>query len=193
MHRTLIMTAVVASSLLVACGGYGTDTNEPVAAGAKAAAFSLNAVGADGATKALANDSLANPTALVFMSTSCPYCEDYAGRLTELAKGYGDKGVDFVFVYPNRKESDEDKAKHHKDTNLGGMFANDTEATVAKALGIRKTPEVVILSKSGELLFQGGIDDDARGKDIEKRFVATALDEHLAGKPVTTTSAPAPG
>ena len=46
--------------------------------------------------------------AVAFVATECPLAELYAGRLAELAAGFGPKGVAFVAVASNRQETRRD-------------------------------------------------------------------------------------
>lgn len=58
----------------------------------------------------------------------------------------------------------------------------------------KTTPHMFIVDKKGVLIYQGSIDDTASADpaDIKssKNFVAATLDEAMAGKPVSTPSAP---
>jgi hypothetical protein len=69
----------------------------------------------------------------------------------------------------------------------------DVEGKVGHAYGARTTPHMWVIDPSGKVVYAGGIDDKAtfRAADVKgaKNFVAAALDESLAGKPVTTPAA----
>src|SRR6185295_3031029 len=113
----------------------------------------------------------------------------YAERLAALCEAYGAKGVDFVFLYPNKSESAADKRKFHKEKKLGGAFLNDVDAAIAKKLAAKRTGEALVCDKEGKVLYRGGIDDklDEPAK-VRVKYLAQALDETLAGKPVSVTS-----
>jgi peroxiredoxin len=71
----------------------------------------------------------------------------------------------------------------------------DDAGTIGRAYGARTTPHMYIVDPQGTLVYAGGIDDkrSANPADIPsaKNFVRVALNELLAGKPVSTpTSAP---
>jgi hypothetical protein len=66
----------------------------------------------------------------------------------------------------------------------------DPKGTLGRAFGAETTPDMFILDKDGKLVYQGAIDsipsfDEA---DIAKstNYVSKALDELLAGQPVST-------
>jgi hypothetical protein len=65
----------------------------------------------------------------------------------------------------------------------------DPTGTVGRAYGARTTPHMFVVSPSGELLYNGGIDDrpspDPRTLQGATNYVAQALDEALAGHAVS--------
>ncbi len=130
-------------------------------------------------------------TVYVFMSQTCPFCKVYQKRLAEMAKSYKAKGLDFVMVYPTRKTSQEKKVAYHKTAGFSGVFYNDKDASIAKALKVTKTPEVVLANAKRVITFRGGIDDNPRNADaVKKPHLKNAADATLAGKPVKVTTAP---
>jgi thiol-disulfide isomerase/thioredoxin len=131
------------------------------------------------------------PTAYIFMSQTCPYCKGYEKRLAEMSETYGKKGLSFVMVYPTRATPQEKKVKYHKSAGFKGWFLNDKDASVAAKLKIKKTPEIVLVSKQGEIVFRGGIDDNPfDAAKVKKPHFKNACDDLLAGRKVKITSAP---
>ena len=71
----------------------------------------------------------------------------------------------------------------------------DPTGTVGRAYGAHTTPDMMIINPKGTLIYSGAIDDTATPDDADLKtahnYVRAALDEALAGKPVTTpTSKP---
>ena len=70
----------------------------------------------------------------------------------------------------------------------------DDAGTVGRAYAARTTPHMYIVNPAGTLVYAGAIDDkrSANPADIAgaRNFVRTALDELLAGKPVSQPSTP---
>lgn len=71
----------------------------------------------------------------------------------------------------------------------------DSDGTAGRAYGAKTTPHMFAIDPKGTLVYAGGIDDkpttDAADVPTAKNFVQAALDEAMAGKPVTTpTSTP---
>jgi peroxiredoxin len=68
----------------------------------------------------------------------------------------------------------------------------DPQSRIARAYGATVTPHMYVIDKSGVLVYKGGIDSipSANVDDIQraKQYVRAALDEVLAGKPVSDAS-----
>jgi thiol-disulfide isomerase/thioredoxin len=126
------------------------------------------------------------PTVYMVVGTECPTTKAYMPRAHDLEQAYAAK-VDFVFVYPNNNDTTDEKRAFHAAEQLAGPLIDDQGAAIAKALGAHKTSEIVIADKRGVVLYRGAIDDSKDAAKVAKRYVATALDEHLSGKAVTTT------
>ena len=58
---------------------------------------------------------------------------------------------------------------------------------VARLYSAKSSPHMFIIDAAGNLVYQGGIDNDPAGdkKEGKVNYVAQALDELLAGKPVS--------
>ncbi len=68
----------------------------------------------------------------------------------------------------------------------------DPEGKVGRLYGAKTTPDMFIVSPDGKILYMGAIDEKATSNpaDIDgaKNYVKAALDEAMAGKPVTTAA-----
>lgn len=129
------------------------------------------------------------PTAYVFLGTTCPATARYVDRLKALEQRYRGK-VDFLFVYPNRTDSPQAKAAFHKEKGFAGPMIDDQGGKLAKELGAQRTSEVVLVDRKGKVVYRGAIDDHRDSAQVKKTYLATAIDELLAGKPVTTSTSP---
>jgi hypothetical protein len=127
------------------------------------------------------------PTAYVFVGTKCPATKKYLDRMKALETAYRGK-VDFVFVYPNRTDTSAEKVEFHRHAGLASPMIDDAGAPVAKALGATRTSEVLLAAKDGILVYRGAIDDSPDPTGVTAQYVRTAVDQHLAGKRVETTT-----
>lgn len=71
-------------------------------------------------------------------------------------------------------------------------FLLDPQSRIARAYGATVTPHMYVIDASGTLVYKGGIDSipSSNVADVPKatQYVRVALDEVLAGKPVTEAS-----
>jgi DNA-binding beta-propeller fold protein YncE len=73
----------------------------------------------------------------------------------------------------------------------------DPEGSVGRAYGARTTPHMYVIDPGGKMIYAGAIDDkrSANPADVKtaNNFVARALGEARAGKPVSKAATPAYG
>jgi peroxiredoxin len=134
---------------------------------------------------------------LQWFNPECPYVkkhyENGANTFNDLAAKYKDKGVVFLAVASNAKGeqgSGADTANAaRKNWKIAYPILVDDSGQIGRAYGAKSTPTMVVIGKDGKVAYMGAIDDD-RGpeKPGKTNYVAKALDELLAGKPVSTTT-----
>jgi len=129
-----------------------------------------------------------HPTIYIFVGTHCPATAAYAERLVQLEKTYGPKGVDFVYMYPNNEDTSGMQLAFHDEKKFTGRLIDDHGARLAHLLNAQRTTELFLVNKDGVIVYHGAIDDSRDPGAVKQRYLVTALDETLAGKPVTTTS-----
>lgn len=134
---------------------------------------------------------------LVFTNTTCPLVQRYMPRLKELDSQYGPRGVQFVAVNCGLEDSIANMAEQAIEFGALFPFVKDMDGSCVTALGVERTPEVVILSPTSQLLYRGRIDDQYRvggSRPSQTRGdLEEAIKEVLAGKPVTVTQTPVDG
>lgn len=73
----------------------------------------------------------------------------------------------------------------------------DPDGKVGRAYGARTTPHMYVIDPNGRLIYAGAIDDKRSANPADVRtartFVAQALDEARAGRPVSTAATTAYG
>jgi peroxiredoxin len=134
---------------------------------------------------------------IVFVGTECPLANLYVPTLTELHKEYAGKGVQFLAINANVQDSFIAVAAHAQERNLPFPVLKDFDGRAADALGARRTPEAFLLDAKRVVRYHGRIDDQygvgTRRDAPTRRDLKQALDELLAGKPVTTPTTDTPG
>jgi thiol-disulfide isomerase/thioredoxin len=125
---------------------------------------------------------------LAFTNTSCPVAKRYLPVLQALSKDYRDKEVQFVAVNAAAEDSVVAMATQAVQFEVEFPFVKDMNGEGARALGVKRTPEVVILDGEHRLRYRGRVDDQYRvggNRAAPTRHdLKEALDEVLAGKAV---------
>lgn len=133
------------------------------------------------------------PTAYMVVGVNCNATPAYEKRFKAVEDEYRSKGVDFVWVFPNKPESLETKQGWMKKLGLKGAMIDDQGAKIATMLDCKQTSQVVLTDKDGNIVFRGGIDDNKDEGSVKRRHLAEAIKETLGGKPVSVTTAKAFG
>lgn len=161
--------------------------------GSIAPAFTLTDT--DGKTVNL-SDFAGKVVVLAWFNPGCPFVkkhfENGANTFNDLNKKYGEKGVVFVAINSGAAGKEgagkEANVSARKDWKIEFPILLDDTGKVGKLYGAQRTPEMFIINKDGTLAYHGAIDDSDKMKEVGKtNYVAKALDEILAGKPVSTT------
>lgn len=137
---------------------------------------------------------------LEWFNKDCPYVKKHYGakNMQKIQKTYTDKKVVWLTVlssapgeqgYTDAKTTLADfKTRESQPTAI----LLDPEGTVGKAYGAKTTPHMYVINPDQNVVYAGAIDDnDSSDPSViakSKNYVAAALDEGLANKPVTTAS-----
>jgi peroxiredoxin/mono/diheme cytochrome c family protein len=169
------------------------------AIGKKVEAFSLQDF--RGKSHSLADMKDAKLVVIAFLGVECPLSKLYAPRLVELAKEFESKGVVFLGANPNRQDSVTEMANYANVHNLNFPLLKDLNNRLADEMGAARVPQVFVLDGERKIRYAGRIDDQygfqtgsgyAKMK-LNKRDLAVALDELLAGKEVSQPTTEALG
>ena len=203
--------AAAATTLLLAmtpfCGEAGMSTHAAETAstvasvGKPAPAFTLTDT--TGKKRSLSD---ANGKFLVMEWTNydCPFVRKHydSGNMQKLQKTYTGKGVVWFSIcssadgrqgnYPTAKLTELMK----KNNAVPTAYLLDPDGAVGKSYGAKATPHMFVINPKGVLIYAGAIDDNNSADISEKastNYVAKSLDEAMANKPVSVTTAPAYG
>ncbi|MBI2427732.1 MAG: thioredoxin family protein [Ignavibacteriales bacterium] len=123
---------------------------------------------------------------LMFIATECPVSNAYNERYNQLYNDYKGKKVAIVGINSNKAESVDDIKSHAKEHGFEFAILKDVNNIIADKLDAQRTPEVYIVNPSTwEVVYHGRIDDSQRESNIKSKDLRAALDEVLAGKPVS--------
>ncbi len=174
----------------------GVKADEPAAPlGKKIDRFALKDTA--GKTWSLADLKDRKAVVVVFLGTQCPINNAFLPRLAELHKTYSARGVQFLAINANRQDSPRQIAEHAREYKIPFPVLRDEGGAVADRFGARRTPEAFVLDAERKVRYQGRIDDQFgvgyQRPQPTRHDLAAALDEVLAGKPVSQPSTPVAG
>ena len=106
-------------------------------------------------------------TALVFCSSECPISNAYSPTLNALAAEFPDSKVKLVGVFLDPDLTAAGLAEHASEYQLKFPVANDRRGALARKLGVRVTPEAVVLDAKGEVRYRGRIDDQFAARRVK--------------------------
>ena len=137
---------------------------------------------------------------LEWVNFECPFVGKHygSGHMQELQKTYTGKGVVWLSINSSATgkqgyyAADKVDALVQQKSAAPTAYLLDTAGTVGREYGAKTTPHMFIVDPKGTLIYAGGIDDtpstDQADIKTAKNYVQKALDEALAGKPVSTAS-----
>jgi peroxiredoxin len=139
-----------------------------------------------GKTHALKDFTDAKAVAVIWVSTRCPVSNNYNKRMEALNKEYKAKGIVFLGINSNRMEDNMEIKKHAAENGFTFPVLKDNNNVIADHYKAERTPEVYVFNGKQELMYHGRIDDSQRAEKVTSNDLRSALDELLAGKPVST-------
>jgi alkyl hydroperoxide reductase subunit AhpC len=137
---------------------------------------------------------------LQWYNRDCPFIHKHydSGNMQKLQDTYGKKGVVWFEIISSALGTEGYLTAAEAQANRGESGTKslatllDPEGVVGRLYGAKTTPHMFIIDPNGDLIYQGAIDDhnstDAEDIPQSKNYVALALDQAMAGKPVTTPS-----
>lgn len=157
--------------------------------GEKARPFTLPAT--DGQTYRLSDFDAAEALVISFTCNHCPYVIGSDEATRRSADTFGSRGVKFVCINSNSKQTyAEDSFEHMVERmtqhNFPWVYLHDESQDVARAYGALRTPHFFVFDKDRKLIYTGrGVDNPRDASQATVNDLDRALEEHLAGKPVS--------
>jgi hypothetical protein len=126
---------------------------------------------------------------LVFVLQDCPIANSYMPQLNRLHDTLEPRGVRMIVVEADPKITRAEAQKHAQEYQIAPPVVVDNEHRWVKFAMAKKTPEAVVFSPRGEILYRGRIDDQYVGLGKRRMQVTThdlqdALKAILADRPV---------
>jgi peroxiredoxin len=197
--QKIIFAALCLGALLGVTVSAQTAPAAPAAIGQPAPNFTLQ--GSDGKKHSLAHYK-GKYVVLEWTNPQCPFVHKFydSHTMQGLQKKETAKGVVWLRINSNAEghegyQSPSDLAAYVKEQHVAATASLiDPTGKVGHMYGARTTPHMFVIDPKGVLIYAGGIDNkpSTNVDDIATatNYVTAALDESMAGKPVTTPSAP---
>ena len=100
-----------------------------------------------------------NIQVFVFLDTECPISQRYTSYLQELSVKFQQSDISFFGIFPTANTHEDDLRAFGIKYNLSIPFVVDKFHHLTKILDATATPEVFVLGKNHEILYQGMIDN----------------------------------
>lgn len=120
-----------------------------------------------------------------FVGTKCPISAAYSERMNGVSNDYKAKDVVFIGVNSNANEPLNLVKEHAAKAKFGFSILKDNGNVVADIFGASVTPEMYVIDQAGVLRYHGRVDNASDAARVERQDLRVALDELLAGKPIS--------
>jgi peroxiredoxin len=182
------LTAFAATTLLAV-------DSPPV--GSSAPDFSLT--DAKGKTHAL-SEYKGKYVVLEWFNPECPFVKKHygVGNMQKLQEAYTGKGVVWLTIDSSAPGTEGNLSPEQAQKTMSSWKTHQTallldpEGKAGRAYGAKNTPHMFVINPEGKVIYEGAIDSKAtpNPSDIPNstNYVKVALDESMAGKPVSNAN-----
>lgn len=126
---------------------------------------------------------------LYFVTNGCPIVRRSLPRLQELAEEYERRGVVFLLINPQQRDTRESVREEARRYGIRLPILLDRTQLVTRTFSTRRVGEVVVLNpKNWHTVYQGAVDDRfgyGSHRPARNHYLRDALEGHLEGRPVT--------
>ncbi len=137
---------------------------------------------------------------LEWFNPECPFVKKHygTGNMQKLQQEYTGKGITWLTIDSNAPGSEGNLTADAASKVMTGWKTHQTallldpEGKAGRAYGAKNTPNMVVINPEGKIVYEGAIDSKATPNPADipssTNYVKVALDESLAGKPITTST-----
>src|SRR6266850_5709307 len=134
---------------------------------------------------------------LEWFNPECPFVKKHYGgdNMQKLQAEYTGKGVVWLTIDSNAPGTEGNITPEQAQKIMAQWKTKQTalvldpESKIAKLYGAKNTPNMVIINPEGKIVYEGAIDSKATPNPadipVSTNYVKAALDESLAGKPIS--------
>jgi peroxiredoxin len=137
---------------------------------------------------------------LEWFNPECPFVKKHygGGNMQKLQQEYTGKGVVWLTIDSNAPGTEGNLTPEQAEKIAKGWNTQQTallldpDGKAGRAYGAKNTPNMVIINPDGKIVYQGAIDSKATPNPADipssTNYVKAALDESMAGKPVSNAT-----
>ncbi|MFC1509284.1 thioredoxin family protein [Candidatus Omnitrophota bacterium] len=128
---------------------------------------------------------------LFFTCNHCPYVISSDEVTRQTAEKFAPHGVRFVGINSNSKNTYRDDDFEHmiarmKEQNFPWLYLYDESQDIARTYGALRTPHFFVFDADRRLIYTGrGVDNPRNTDSMTVNDLERALEEHVAGNPVS--------
>jgi hypothetical protein len=135
-----------------------------------------------------ADDPATKAIALVFILADCPIANSYIPELNRLHRSFASRGIRLLLVHADATITAADAADHARQYQIEPPVVRDPDHYWVKIAQATTSPEAVVFSPAGHILYRGRIDDQyvALGKrraTVTSHDLRDYLEAIIAGQP----------
>ncbi len=145
----------------------------------------------DGSTYQLSDFDDAEVLAIFFTCNHCPYVIGSDEVTRQTAEKFAPQGVKFIGINSNSKNTYSEDDFHHMlarmdEYKFPWLYLRDESQEIAKAYGALRTPHFFVFDKERKLIYTGrSVDNPRQASKITTNDLERAMEEYLAGKPIS--------
>ncbi|HSQ24295.1 MAG TPA: thioredoxin family protein [Pyrinomonadaceae bacterium] len=189
----LFLAAILVVAFAAIAGSGRTAVDLPAAPAIGTVLDDFKLPDTDGAEHSLKSLMGKHGAVVIFIATKCPVSNAYNDRMEKLAQDYKAREINVIGINSNNTEPSAEVKSHAAEKHLTFAILKDEGNKIADRLGATRTPEVYVLDAGMKLVYHGRIDNSQKVEGISSNDLRDALDEMLAGKPISKTGGAAFG
>jgi peroxiredoxin len=134
-----------------------------------------------------------------FTCNHCPYVQGWDGRVIQLQKDFGPRGVQFVGVNANETvhypdDSFDKMVVRAREMKFNWVYLRDESQETARAYDAACTPEFYVFDAARKLRYHGRMDDNYQDPNaVKSRDLKNAIEDLTADRDVRMPLTPAMG
>lgn len=121
------------------------------------------------------------PFVVIFLSKDCPCSRANIDYINALSTEF--KDFQFIGVHAKKNSKPDEVLAYLNDKKINFEVLNDSDLKIADQFHALKTPHAFIVSKDGEVIYNGGVTNTTNPENAKEHFLRTALNDVQNNRP----------